>query len=112
MKKLNTLLAVLFLFLLFAPQFVSAQINFNQTLTAQEEANLNQILTPVMKIYNMVKYIATAIAALVLLLAGINYIVGGSDPKKRENAKGMAMYVVIGLVIVWAAPMVVQFIIS
>ena len=62
--------------------------------------------------YNLVKYTATGIAALVLLLAGVSYMMSGSDPKKRDNAKGMAMYVIIGLVIIWAAPLVVQFIVG
>ena len=84
----------------------------NQTITPEQQAIFDEILEPVMKIYNLVKYTATGIAALVLLLAGVNYMMGGSDPKKRDNAKAMAMYVLIGLVIIWAAPLVVQFIVN
>jgi len=98
--------------LLLVLPLVSAQINFNQGISAQDQATFDQILEPVLKIYNLVKYIATAIAVLVLLFAGVNYTLGGSDPHKRENAKGMIMYVMIGLVIIWAAPMVVQFIVG
>lgn len=89
-----------------------AAYDFNQTITPEQQATFDQILSPVMRIYNLVKYVATGIAALVLLLAGINYMMGGSDPKKRDNAKAMAMYVIIGLVIIWAAPLVVQFIVG
>src|SRR3989344_3984587 len=106
-------MASFILLLLFLPAFVWAQQpNLNTTLTPQEQQTFDQILQPVMRIYNMVKYIATAIAALVLLLAGVNYMMSGSDPKKRDNAKAMAMYVVIGLVIIWAAPLVVSFIVG
>ena len=116
MNKINLktkFVASVLLLLLLLPSLVLAQQpNLNTTLTPQEQATFDQILQPVMKIYNLVKYIATAIAALVLLLAGVNYMMSGADPKKRDNAKGMAMYVVIGLVIIWAAPLVVSFIVS
>ena len=85
-------------------------VDFNQTVSAQDQATFDQILYPIMTIYNLVKYLASAIAGVVLLFAGISYMASGSDPKKRDGAKNMAMYVVIGLVVIWAAPMVVQLI--
>jgi multisubunit Na+/H+ antiporter MnhB subunit len=36
----------------------------------------------------------------------------GSDPKKREDAKNMAMYVIIGLIVIWAAPLIVNWIVG
>ena len=106
---------LLLLVLLTSPLFLSAIVSaydFNQSITPEQQATFDQIVSPVMKIYNLVKYVATGIASLVLLLAGINYIMGGSDPKKRDNAKAMATYVLIGLVVIWAAPFVVQFIVG
>lgn len=94
-----------------ALQFVVA-VDFNQTISSQDKATFDQILVPVMTIYNLVKYIASAIAGVVLLFAGITYMTSGDDPKKRENAKNMAMYVVIGLIVIWAAPMIVQLIVG
>lgn len=105
------LLAVFILTLLLLPPVLAA-VDFNAEPNAEDQATFDQILTPVMKIYNLVKYIATAIAGVVLLLAGINYMFSGSDIRKRENSKSMAMYVIIGLLIIWAAPLVVQFIVS
>lgn len=104
------MLAFMFLALYGAP-FVLA-IDLNQSITPEQQATFDHILEPVMKIYNLVKYTATGIAALVLLLSGINYMMSGADPKKRDNAKAMAMYVLIGLVIIWAAPFVVQFVVG
>lgn len=109
--KRNIFLLMLVASLFILPQVVSAY-DFNETLTPEEQATFDHILEPVMRIYNLVKYVATGIAALVLLLAGIHYMTSGSDPKKRDNAKSMAMYVVIGLVVIWAAPWVVQFIVG
>ncbi len=111
MKKQSLLLAGLLVVMLYGLPLVVA-FDFNQTITPEQQATFDHILEPVMKIYNLVKYTATGVAAMVLLFAGISYITGGSDPKKRDNAKGMAMYTVIGLVVIWAAPLVVQFIVG
>lgn len=112
MKQINTkMVAVLCLALLMLPS-VLADIDFDQEISEEDQETFDQILEPVMKIYNLVKYLATAVAALVLLFAGVSYMTSGADPKKRESSKAMGMYVVIGLVIIWAAPLVVQFIVN
>jgi len=79
---------------------------------AADEADFEQVLHPLTTIYNLVKYAATIIAGLVLLFSGITYITSGSDPGKREKAKNMAMYVIIGLIVIWAAPFVVDLILG
>lgn len=78
--------------------------------SAQDQANFNQILQPIMTIYNLIKYMASAVAGIALLFAGITYMTSGNEPKKRDEAKSMAMYVIIGLVIVWASPILVNMI--
>ena len=97
--------------LLIMPTIVLAY-DFSDAPSDSEKATFDQILTPVMKIYNLVKYVASAMAGIALLFAGITYMTSGSDPKQRDNAKSMAMYIVIGLLIVWAAPLVVNLIVS
>ena len=89
-----------------------AQVNFGEGPSPEEQELFDQILEPIMKIYNLVKYIATAIAGVMALFAGVTYMTSGSDIKKRETSKSMAMYIVIGLVIIWAAPFVVQLIVG
>ncbi len=73
-----------------------------------DTGTFDKILEPVWKVYNFVKYIATAIAALFLVFAGIMYMTSGNDPTQRDNAKHTIGYVVLGLVIIWAAPFAVQ----
>lgn len=109
MKHLYLLASLFFVSLIL--QVVSAQ-EFNQTISDEDRATFDQVLTPVMRIYNLVKYSATVIAVLVLLFAGVNYMLSGSNPGKRESAKSMIMYVVIGLIVIWGAPLVVQFILG
>jgi type IV secretory pathway VirB2 component (pilin) len=76
--------------------------------SAADIAKFDQVLQPVWKIYNMIKYIATAIALVVLLFAGIKYMMSGSNAADRDSAKNMVAYVIIGLVVIWVAPLVVQ----
>jgi len=77
-------------------------------LVSAANATYDQILQPVQAIYDLIKYSVTIIAGLVLLFAGITYITSGSDPGKREQAKNMVMYVLIGLAVIWAAPLIVK----
>jgi succinate dehydrogenase hydrophobic anchor subunit len=81
-------------------------------VAAADESDFEQILKPLTTIYNLVKYAATIIAGLVMLFAGVTYISSGSDPGKREKAKNMVMYVIIGLIVIWAAPFVVDLILG
>src|SRR3989338_568554 len=103
--ELLALTSLLLMFLV-VPTLAMA-VDFNQSVSSQDKATFDQILTPVMTIYNLVKYISSAIGGVVLLFAGINYMISGSDPKKRDDSKNMAMYVVIGLIVIWAAPLIV-----
>jgi len=106
------ILIVIALTLLFIMPTIVLAVDFDQEPSAEDKAKFDQILEPVMKIYNLVKYIASALAGVALLFAGITYMVSGSDPKKRDNAKAMGMYVIIGLLVIWSAPMLVQLIVS
>ena len=110
-QKHLALLGLMFFVTMTVMQFVLA-VDFNQPISTQDKATFDQILTPVMKIYNMAKYFSTAIAVVVLLFAGISFIISAGNPSKREQAKNIGMYVIIGLVIIWAAPLVVNFIVG
>jgi type IV secretory pathway VirB2 component (pilin) len=102
-------LAILAILVFVAMPVVSA-IEFNETISDEDKAKFDTMLSPVMKIYNFVKYAATAIAVVLLLFAGISFMMNGGDPKKRDDSKHMVSYVVIGLVIIWIAPLIVTFI--
>lgn len=109
-QTLSAICLVLMLALIAAPVVMAAE--FGGDISADDKATFDQILEPVMKIYNLVKYSATVIAVVVLLFAGITYVTSGNNPGKREQAKNMIMYVVIGLIVIWAAPLLVNFIVG
>jgi len=81
-------------------------------VSATDTATYDQILQPIQAVYDLVKYAVTIIAGLVLLFSGITYITAGSDPGKREKAKSMIMYVLIGLAVIWAAPFIVRLVLG
>ena len=91
---------------------VHAQASLDTTISAEDKAKFDEILTPVEKIYNFIKYAASLVAVIALLFAGISYMFSGNDIRKRDTAKNMATYVVIGLVVIWAAPFVVNLLIA
>jgi len=85
------------------------------TLVRADPGNQSQyqeILQPVQNIYDFVKYAVTIIAGLVLIFAGYTFITSGNDPKKKDSAKNMIMYVIIGLAIIWAAPLIVKLVLG
>ena len=100
---------IMLLLLAVVPAVSAAGID---SISDEDKELFDEILTPITKVYQLVKYVATTVAGLVLLFAGISYMVSGGDPKKRDQSKSMAMYVIVGLVIIWAAPLLVDFLVT
>lgn len=50
-------------------------------------------------------------AVLIIVWAGINYIVSQGDPGRTKDAKNMILYAVIGLILSAGAYMLVQFVV-
>lgn len=73
-----------------------------------DTATFDLILAPVWMVYNLVKYVATAVAALFLVFAGVKYMMSGNDVGARDNAKQMVAYVIIGLIVIWVTPYLVK----
>ena len=108
MKKI--LMLVVMLTLLFLPNVIATTgqtAGVTSTITAAEKTKFDEILKPIYKIYNFVKYITTIVAAMFLLYAGITFMSSGSDPKKRDTAKSIAGYVIVGLLIIWATQLII-----
>lgn len=107
---MNKLWPLLFVLLIVTIPLVAAAPDFDRDLTPDEEAQFDGILEPIMKVYDFVKYAATVIGVLMLVFAGISFVTSGGEQAKKERAKNMAMGVIIGLAVIWVAPIVVQYI--
>jgi uncharacterized membrane protein len=104
-------LAVVFVLVLaFMPAVLA--VDFDEEISAEDQATFDGILQPVMKIYNFIKYAATVLAVLFLIFAGVTFITSGGDQAKREQAKAMATYIVVGLIVIWIAPLIVGFLVG
>jgi uncharacterized membrane protein len=106
MKKI---IAPIFLLLLLGLPLVLAAPDFNAPLDAADQQALDKILSPVMRIYNAIKYVATVVGVLMMVFAGISFMMAGGELAKKERAKVMAVGVIVGLVVIWVAPLVVQY---
>ena len=76
--------------------------------TSEDLAAFNAILEPVMKVYNFVKYSASVLALLFLIFAAISMF-STDNPMEKDNAKSKVMYIVVGLIVIWVAPLVVNY---
>ena len=108
-RKMSKMFLLTILFVLLSNIVIAADLSGD--ISSEDKASFDQILSPVTKIYNLVKYAATVVAGLFFLFAGITYMMAGNDIKKRDQAKNMAGYVIIGLIVIWAAPLVIDYII-
>jgi cation transport ATPase len=99
------------LFLLLFSLPLALAIDFNQDISPEDKATFDNILMPLMKVYNFIKYSAIVLAVIFLVFAGVTFIMSGSVQAKREQAKMMATYIVIGLIIIWIAPLVVGYLV-
>ena len=106
---MKTVVLLALLALVIVPTMVVA-VDFNQSVSVQDKANFDEMLSPVLKIYNFIKYAATAIAVVCIVFAGITLMISGNDQAKREQAKMTGMYIIIGLVVIWVAPLIVQYV--
>jgi len=105
-------LASFVLVLLFITPFVLGAVDFNQGITPEEEDQFDQILAPIIKIYKFIKYATSVAGVLMLVFSGITFVMSGGEQAKKDTAKKTAAGVVIGLILIWVAPLVVTFIFS
>jgi hypothetical protein len=70
---------------------------------------VGDILAPINKIYDLLKAIISVVGIIAITIAGALYMTAGSNIQSRENAKNMVSYAIIGLVLVWVAPLIVSY---
>lgn len=73
------------------------------------DGELDAIKEPIDRIYDMIKYIVSAIALIIITFAGVRFMASGDNVQAREGSKSMLTYAVIGLVVIWIAPPLVNY---
>ena len=92
----NVVVVLFAVFLLFLP-------------TVHAATDVSQITAPLNKIYDLVKAVISVVAILAITFAGSKFMFSGDNIQAREGAKSMLGYAIIGLVVVWIAPLMVSF---
>ena len=76
---------------------------------ADDAQQIEKIKEPINKIYGLMKSVISVLGIIAITAAGALYMFSGNNIEQREKAKGMVSYAVVGLVLVWVAPMVVSY---
>lgn len=63
-------------------------------------------------VVNILSIIVGVAAVIVIIIAGIQYMLSTGDPSKVNNAKNAILYAVVGLIIAVLSQVIVKFIIS
>ena len=90
-------------------KFLILNLLFCASMIFAQEANVDDILQPVNNMYDLIKAGASLLGIIAITIAGAYYMFSGSNIQARENAKSMVSYSIVGLVLVWVAPLVVSF---
>jgi len=72
-------------------------------------ASVSDVTAPITKIYDLIKGVVSVIGIIAITIAGAMYMFSGSNIQSRENAKNMVSYAIVGLVLVWIAPVMVGY---
>ncbi|MEK7556672.1 MAG: pilin [Patescibacteria group bacterium] len=77
-----------------------------KNLGLREETNLIDVVISITKI---VLTLASVVALLFIIIAGIRYVTSSGDEKHAEQAKKAIIYAVIGLIVIGVAAAIVNF---
>ena len=75
-------------------------------------ASVSDVTAPITKIYDLIKGVVSVVGIIAITIAGAMYMFPGSNIQHRENAKNMVSYAIVGLVLVWVAPVLVGYLTS
>lgn len=87
----------------------------NPVACTEDRPNENPLYGPdgiIVKIANLLAFATGIAAVIVIIVAGIQYMVSTGDATKINNAKNAIIYAVVGLVVIVAARTIVVFMIS
>jgi len=94
------LLVPLALMLLLAVPFVHAA-----------DADLEKIKEPLDRVYSVIQTLVSVVGVIVISFAGFKFMVSGENLQARESSKHMMGYAVMGLLVIWMAPYLVNYLV-
>jgi type IV secretory pathway VirB2 component (pilin) len=79
------------------------------TPLAFAQADIDAITTPLTRIYDLLKSVVSVIAVIAITIAGARFMFSGDNIQQREASKAMVGYCIMGLVVIWVAPLMVNY---
>jgi len=76
------------------------------------DADLDKIKEPLNRVYSVIQAVVSVVGVIVITFAGFKFMGSGENVQARESAKQMLSFAVIGLMIVWIAPHLVNYLVS
>jgi len=76
------------------------------------EEDLDKIKEPLNRVYSVIQAVVSVVGVIVITFAGFKFMGSGENVQARESAKQMLSFAVIGLMIVWIAPHLVNYLVS
>lgn len=91
----------------------------NMLIQFAQQINANDVGIPTMdgntllaNALNLTYFIAGAVAVIVIIAAGIFYVISSGDPGRITKAKNLLTYAIVGLIIVVSAFVITNFVIG
>jgi RsiW-degrading membrane proteinase PrsW (M82 family) len=79
------------------------------SLAFAQTPSISQITQPISNIYDLIKAAVSILGIIAITIAGAMYMFSGGNIQQRESAKSTVSYAVVGLVLVWVAPLIVSY---
>ncbi|MDD5041356.1 MAG: TrbC/VirB2 family protein [Candidatus Peribacteraceae bacterium] len=92
-----------------APYQALAQIENPPNVAGRGPSDLRDAI---MKVIQKVLTFMTLIAVVMIIVAGIRYIISQGEESEKDKAKKMIIYVIIGLIIILISQAIVTFVID
>ncbi|MBI5065351.1 hypothetical protein HZA97_03870 [Candidatus Woesearchaeota archaeon] len=83
--------------------------DFDDPLSSSEKRSLQRAFDPMIKLFSMIKYLGSILAAVFSAWGAALLITGGDNQQKRDEAKNKISYSVMGLGVLWAIPVLLDF---
>lgn len=90
----------------------SSAASLDEPISSSEKQLFDKVLEPVAKVYKLLKYSVSLLAAIYFLIAAVQFMSAGNDQRMREEAKTRATFVCIGLAILWATPYFISYMVT
>lgn len=90
-----------------AKQCIDAGVN-----KVDNGANAKEFTSFIKTIVNVMLFLISAIAVVMIIIAGFRYVVSGGEQKQVTDAKNTILYSVIGIVVAFMAYAIVNFVID